>query len=169
MTNNHDAPLRAKHSLSQKVAARRFLGSVRMAETVEIRSSHHSSLMLSLDGTSPSAVSHAGPSTPSESMGTSRGDSESDHRDSSRCLEPWLTTACPAPGQHSISLQLKRKILPECSYSDGMGSIPAIPDARNVPSSSLLCHDRFHEAILPEDPVRPCPSPSVRSDMSLSL
>jgi len=27
---------------------------------------------------------------------------------------------------------------------DGMGSIPAIPDARNVPL--LLCHERFNEA-----------------------
>ncbi len=31
--------------------------------------------------------------------------------------------------------------------SDGMGSIPAIPDARNVPL--LLCHERFNEASLP--------------------
>ena len=34
--------------------------------------------------------------------------------------------------------------------SDGMGSIPAIPDARNVPS--LLCHERFS---LPDAPAGP--------------
>ena len=33
--------------------------------------------------------------------------------------------------------------------SDGMGSIPAIPHARNVPL--LLCNERFNEASLPED------------------
>ncbi len=31
---------------------------------------------------------------------------------------------------------------------DGVGSIPAIPNARYVPS--LLCHERFNEASLPE-------------------
>ncbi len=33
------------------------------------------------------------------------------------------------------------------SDSDGMGSIPAIPDARNLPL--LLCHEWFNEASLP--------------------
>ena len=32
------------------------------------------------------------------------------------------------------------------SDCDGMGSIPAIPNARNVPL--LLCHERFNEASL---------------------
>ena len=31
---------------------------------------------------------------------------------------------------------------------DGVGSIPAIPNARYVPS--LLCHERFNEASLPD-------------------
>ena len=41
----------------------------------------------------------------------------------------------------------KAKVGSSLSDSDGMGSIPAILDARNVPL--LLCHKRFNEASLP--------------------
>jgi hypothetical protein len=41
----------------------------------------------------------------------------------------------------------KAKAVSGHSDSDGMGSIPASPDARNVPF--LLCQERFNEASLP--------------------
>ena len=37
---------------------------------------------------------------------------------------------------------------------DGMGSIPAIPEARNVLLLLCHCHERFNEASLPGLPVR---------------
>ena len=43
---------------------------------------------------------------------------------------------------------LRQKRCPVTLDSDGMGSIPAIPDAQNVPL--LLCHERFNEACLPD-------------------
>ena len=42
----------------------------------------------------------------------------------------------------------KAKAVSSRSDSDGMGSIPANPDALNVPL--LLCQERFNEASLPE-------------------
>jgi hypothetical protein len=45
-----------------------------------------------------------------------------------------------SPSQHPHS-----QVTLDC---DGMGSIPAIPEAQNVPL--LLCHERFNEASLPE-------------------
>ena len=41
----------------------------------------------------------------------------------------------------------KAKAVSGHSDSDGMGSIPASPNARNVPL--LLCQERFNEASLP--------------------
>jgi hypothetical protein len=43
-----------------------------------------------------------------------------------------------------------RKRCPATLDCDGMGSIPAIPEARSVPL--LLCHERFNEAGLPTVP-----------------
>ncbi len=42
---------------------------------------------------------------------------------------------------------LRRKPDPVTCDSNGVGSIPAIPNAQNV--LSVLCHERFNEASLP--------------------
>ncbi len=49
---------------------------------------------------------------------------------------------------HPLAEWLRRKWGPVTCDLDGVGSIPAIPKAQYVPS--LLCHERFNEASLPD-------------------